>query len=109
MKETILSGLLFLVSATLFAAAELTEEQHNRIYNANHRPSVRLAKERSMRQLSVIKEDEARSLVEKLCDEPIRKIRLTHRHRTLYYDIVTDHCHLVIDAMEGDITVKERK
>ena len=109
MKETTLSALLVLVSATLFADSELTEEQHAKIHNANHRPSVQLAKERTMRQLSAIDEREARNRAEKFCGEPVRAIQLTHRDRRLYYDITTGHCHLHIDAMDGHVTIKERR
>ncbi len=109
MKESILSALLLLVSAALFADSELTEEQHNRIHNANHRPSVKLVKKRTMRHLSAIDEREARKRAEKFCGEPVRTVRLTHQDRKLYYDITTGHCHLHIDAMDGNVTLKERR
>ena len=109
MKESILSGLLFLVSAALLAETEMTEEQHNKIHNANHRPSVELAKKRTMRRLGSIDENEARERAEKFCGEPVRTVRLTHQNRKLYYDIQTRHCHLHVDAMDGNVTLKERR
>ena len=101
--------LLYLAASPLGAESLLTPSQHSAIHNSNFRPTIRVQKRRSMHRLPKIDEKEARSIAEKVCQEPVRSIGLVHRHLYLFYEIRTKHCRLQINALDGNMTIKERK
>ncbi|WP_353662347.1 PepSY domain-containing protein [Hydrogenimonas sp. SS33] len=92
------------------AGENITPQEHNRFHNSNHRPTIRLQKERTMQELVRIDRSQARKIAREKCpDAGIEKIELRHRNRLIYWQVTTPACRLKIDAVSGSIIEKENR
>lgn len=72
----------------------------------NHKLSLKLKKQRQLRQLSNIKYEEAKQMAATYCKEDIISHRLTHKGQLLFYRSYTEHCEVEINALNGALISK---
>lgn len=72
----------------------------------NHKPTVKLQKQRQLRSLARIKKDEVEEMAASLCDQNVTSYKLTHRGQLLFYRIYTEDCKVEINALDGAIISK---
>ncbi len=72
----------------------------------NYKPTAKLQKQRQLRSLANVKQDEAKEIAAALCDQNVTSYKLTHRGQLLFYRIYTDDCKVEINALDGSIISK---
>jgi len=95
--------LIFAFFTGVLTAEEISPLDHMSIHTYNHRPSVKLAKERKMHKLHKVNEAEAKVIAEKACKEKTSRLKLTHRGTLLYYVAKSKSCEVHINALDGTI------
>ncbi len=88
------------------ANAQLKVDSMIPLRSYNHKPTVKLQKQRQLRSLSNVKQDEAKEIAAALCDQKVRSYKLTHRGQLLFYRIYTENCKVEINALDGSIISK---
>ena len=101
--------LLFLSPLLLATEATLTVQEHNSIHGYNHRPIVKMQQKNKMHKLHNIDEKMLAIIVIEETKEEIKSAKLTHRGNILKYEVITKHCHLSINALDGTIEEKTCK
>ena len=98
---------LLLIPLFVFAAeGTLTPMQHNSIHGYNHKPTVKMQKKRNMHKIHKVDEKEVTEIVKNITKEDIKKMKLTHVGRILFYKIQTQNYSIKINAMDGSIIEK---
>ena len=72
----------------------------------NHKLSLKLKKQRELRQLTKIKYEESREMAASYCKEDIISHRLTHKGQLLFYRSYTENCIVEINALDGALISK---
>lgn len=93
-------------SIIVSANAQLKVDSMTPLRSYNHKPTVKLQKQRQLRSLANVKQDEAKEIAAALCDQKVRSYKLTHRGQLLFYRIYTEDCKVEINALDGSIISK---
>lgn len=104
MKKLITILLFSLISS---ANAQLKVDSMTPLHTYNHKPSIKLQKQRKLRSLAKIKQKEAIDIAITLCNQSVIASKLTHRGQLLYYRMYTKACKIEINALDGAIISKE--
>jgi len=76
------------------------------LHTYNHKLSLKLKKQRQLRQLTKIKYEEAKEIAALFCKENVRSQKLTHKGQLLFYQSYTDNCKVEINALDGALISK---
>jgi hypothetical protein len=76
------------------------------LHTYNHKFSLKLKKQRQLRQLAKITNEEARKMAALYCTEDVISHRLTHKGQLLFYRSYTKNCEIEINALDGIIISK---
>ena len=91
----------------LFASGKtLTPSEHMSLHSSNHRPVMKLQKQRKMHQLHKINEKQAAQIVKELTQEEVTSIRLAHNSNYLLFKAKTPNYRLAINALDGTVMTK---
>lgn len=103
-----MKALLFtiLLSVLSSAASQLLVKNITPLDTYNHKPSMKLKKQREFRFLSKIKKKEAIQIAASLCKQNVVSHTLTHKKQLLFYRIYTEGCKVEINALSGDVISK---
>ena len=102
--KMLLFTLLF--SLVGYANVQTTLSKHTQLHTYNHKPSIKLKKERELRALAKISKNDAKKITSSVCHEKVIALKLRHKKQLLYYRTYTDHCKLEINALDGMIISK---
>lgn len=103
MKALLFTLLLSLISS---ANTQLKVDSMTKLHTYNHKPSIKLKKQREFRSLVKIKKNEAIKTAISLCNEDAKAHKLTHRGQLLFYRIYTQNCKVEINALDGAVISK---
>jgi len=103
MKVLLFTLLLSLISS---ANTQLKVDSMTKLHTYNHKPSIKLKKQREFRSLVKIKKNEAIQIAVSLCNEDTKAHKLTHRGQLLFYRIYTQNCKVEINALDGAVISK---
>lgn len=102
--KVLLFTLLFSLEG--YAHVQTTVDAHTTLHTYNHKPSIKLKKQRELRALAKISKNDAKKITASVCHEKVIALTLTHKKQLLYYRIYTDHCKLEINTLDGMIISK---
>ena len=103
MKALLFTILFSLVSS---ASTQLKVDSISPLHTYNHKPSIKLKKQREFRSLANIKKTEAIEIAVTVCDQDVQSYKLTHKRQLLFYRIYTKSCKIEINALDGAIISK---
>lgn len=100
--------LLFILLLSLISTAntQLKVDITTPLRTYNHKPSIKLKKQRELRSLAKIKRNEASKIAVSLCDQDVKSYKLTHRGQLLLYRVYTNNFKIEINALDGAIISK---
>lgn len=103
-----MKALLYIIVFSLIGSAntQLMVDSTIQLHTYNHKLSLKLKKQRQLRQLAKIKYEEARKMVASYCKEDVISHKLTHRGQLLFYRSYTENCEVEINALDGVIISK---
>lgn len=104
-----LFALITLVFTLYAQSAEMTAREYMSINTSNPRPSSQFQAKQEMHRIHKIDEKQLAQLVLKETGEEMSNEKLTHRYRTLYYEVRTENYRLEVNALDGTILKKVRK
>ena len=97
---------IIIFSIIVSANTQLKVDSMTPLRSYNHKLTVKLQKQRQLRSLAKVKQDEAEKMAADLCDQKVRSYKLTHRGQLLFHRIYTDDCKVEINALDGSIISK---
>jgi len=95
-----------ILSIIVSANTQLKVDSMTPLRSYNHKPTIKLQKQRQLRSLAKIKKDEAEEMAAVLCDQNVTSYKLTHRGQLLFHRIYTKDCKVEINALDGSIISK---
>jgi hypothetical protein len=88
------------------ANTQLMVDSTIKLHTYNHKLSLKLKKQRQLRQLAKITDEEAQKMATTYCKEDIISHRLTHKGQLLFYRSYTENCEVEINALDGALISK---
>ena len=103
-----MKALLYTIVFSVIGAAntQLMVDNTIQLRTYNHKLSLKLKKQRALRQLAKIKYEEARKIAFSYCKEDIISHRLRHKGQLLFYRSYTENCKVEINALDGALISK---
>jgi uncharacterized membrane protein YkoI len=103
-----MKALLYTIVFSVIGAAntQLMVDNTIQLRTYNHKLSLKLKKQRELRQLTKIKYEEALEIASSYCKEDIISQRLTHKGQLLFYRSYTENCKVEINALDGALISK---
>ena len=103
-----MKALLYIIVFSIMGSAntQLMVDSTIALRTYNHKLSLKLKKQRQLRQLAKIKHEEARKMAASHCKEDVISHRLTHKGQLLFYRSYTENCEIEINALDGAIISK---
>lgn len=104
-----MKALLYIIvfSITASANAQLMVEDTIQLRTYNHKLSLKLKKQRLLRQLAEVTSKEARKMAAAYCHGDVISHRLTHKGQLLFYRSSTKNCEIDINALDGSVISKK--
>ena len=103
-----MKALLFTLLFSLISSAntQLKVDSMTPLHTYNHKPSIKLKKQRELRSLAKVKQQEALKIAASLCDQEVTSYKLTHRRQLLLYRVYTQAYKIEINALDGAVISK---
>ena len=103
-----MKALLYTILFSVIGAAntQLMVDNTIPLRTYNHKLSLKLKKQRLLRQLANITQKEARKMAILYCKEDIISHRLRHKGQLLFYRSYTENCKVEINALDGALISK---
>ncbi len=103
-----MKALLYIIVFSVMGSAntQLMVDSTIPLRTYNYKLSLKLKKQKLLRQLAKIKYEEARKMAASHCKEKVTSHRLTHKGQLLFYRIYTENCEIEINALDGAIISK---
>ena len=103
-----MKALLYIIVFSVIGSAstQLMVDSTIQLHTYNHKLSLKLKKQRQLRQLAKITKEEARKMAASYCKEDVISHRLTHKGQLLFYRSYTENCEIEINALDGAIISK---
>ena len=103
-----MKSLLYIIVFSVIGAAntQLMVDNTIPLHTYNHKLSLKLKKQRELRQLTKIKYEEAREMAALYCKENVISQKLTHKGQLLFYRSHTKNCKVEINALDGALISK---
>ena len=102
--KTLLFTILFSLVST--ASIQVKVDSMTPLHTYNHKPSIKLKKQREFRTLAKIKKNEAVEIATSSCNQDVQSYKLTHKRQLLFYRMYTKSCKIEINALDGAIISK---
>ena len=103
-----MKALLYIIVFSIMGSAntQLMVDSTKQLRTYNHKLSLKLKKQRQLRQLAKITKEEARKIATAYCKEDVISHRLRHKGQLLFYRSYTENCEIEINALDGAIISK---
>jgi len=103
-----MKALLYIIVFSVMGSAntQLMVDSTIQLRTYNHKLSLKLKKQRQLRQLAKIRYEESRKMAASHCKEEVISHRLTHKGQLLFYRSYTKNCEIEINALDGAIISK---
>jgi len=103
-----MKALLYIIVFSVIGSAntQLMVEGTIQLHTYNHKLSLKLKKQRQLRQLAKVTREEARKMAATYCNEDVISHRLTHKGQLLFYRSYTENCEIEINALDGSVISK---
>lgn len=105
-----MKALLYMLVLSLISTAntQLEVDRSTPLHSYNHKPSIKLKKQRVMRSLARINKNEAIHIAVSHCREDVVSSVLTNVRQLLFYRVYTQNCRVEINALDGAILSKDK-
>jgi len=100
--------LLVLCSFMFAEHSQMTPSEHRKVHAINQKPLVQRATRQNMHKIHHIDEKKATEIVKDEFNENIKRMKLHHRGKILFYDILTENYHIKINSLNGEIISSKR-
>lgn len=97
---------ILLLSFTSSASTQLMVDITTPLRTYNHKPYIKLKKQRKLISLANIKQKDALKVAALQCNQDIKSHQLAHKGQLLYYRVYTQDCKVKINALDGAIISK---
>ncbi len=104
-----MKALLYTMVFSIIGSAntQLMVEDTIQLRTYNHKLSLKLKKQRQLRQLAKVTSKEALKMAATYCNGDVTSHRLTHKGQLLFYRSTTRNCEIEMNALDGSIISKK--